>query len=216
MSSKELMLSKRERVNDESSDTRNLMDKVVSYANMKLAIDRVIKNKGSHGVDGMKIDELLGHINKHWYSSIKIKLLDGRYNPSPVRRVEIPKPDGGIRLLGIPTVLDRTIQQAIAQVLNPIYEGIFSDSSYGFRPSRDAKKAIKKAKQYINEGYKYVVDMDLEKFFDKVNHDILMNKLEQKIKDKRVLELIRMYLKSGIMTNGVQYVVTKEPHKAVH
>ncbi|WP_346962555.1 hypothetical protein [Clostridium sp.] len=114
MSSKELMLSKRERVNDESSDTRNLMDKVVSYANMKLAIDRVIKNKGSHGVDGMKIDELLGHINKHWYSSIKIKLLDGRYKPSPVRRVEIPKPDGGIRLLGIPTVLDRTIQQAIA------------------------------------------------------------------------------------------------------
>jgi len=177
------MLSKRERVNDESSDTRNLMDKVVSYANMKLAIDRVIKNKGSHGVDGMKIDELLGHINKHWYSSIKIKLLDGRYKPSPVRRVEIPKPDGGIRLLGIPTVLDRTIQQAIAQVLTPIYEGIFSDSSYGFRPNRDAKKAIIKAKQYINEGNKYVVDMDLEKFFDKVNHDILMNKLELKIKD---------------------------------
>ncbi len=117
MSSKELILSKRERVNDESNDTSNLMDKVVSYANMKLPIDRVIKNKGSHGVDGMKVDELLGHINKHWYSSIKNKLLEGRYKPSPVRRVEIPKPDGGIRLLGIPTVLDRTIQQAIAQVL---------------------------------------------------------------------------------------------------
>lgn len=204
MLSKELMLSNRERVNDESSDTSNLMEKVVSYTNMKLAIDRVIKNKGSHGVDGMKTDELLGHINKHWYSSIKIKLLDGTYKPSPVRRVEIPEQDGGIRLLGIPTVLDRTIQQAIAQVLTPIYEDIFSDSSYGFRPNRDAKKAILKAKQYINEGNKYVVDMDLEKFFDKVNHDILMNKLGQRVKDKRLLELIRKYLKSGIMTNGVQ------------
>lgn len=202
--SRELVLSKRERVNNESIDTSNLIEKVVEYENMKLAIERVLKNKGSHGVDGMKTDELREHINKHWYTSIKSKILENRYKPSPVRRKEIPKDDGGVRLLGIPTVLDRTIQQAISQVLSSIYEPTFSNSSFGFRPNKGAKDAIIKAKQYINEGNRYVVDMDLEKFFDKVNHDILMDKLAERIKDKVLLSLIRKYLKSGIMINGLE------------
>src|SRR3712207_6555537 len=152
-------------------------------------------------IDGMKTDEFREFIIKNWIT-IKQKLLEGRYKPSPVRRVEIPKPDGGIRLLGIPTVLDRLIQQAIAQELNKIYDHTFSDNSYGFRANKSAKQAILKSKEYINEGYKLVVDIDLEKFFDKVNHDILMERLSRKIKDKRVVKLIRDYLKSGIMING--------------
>lgn len=170
---------------------------------MLKAMKRVIANKGSHGVDGIKVDELRTYIIKNW-SKIKQKLLDGRYKPSPVRRVEIPKPDGGIRLLGIPTVLDRLIQQAMAQELNKIYDPGFSDSSYGFRPNKSAKQAIIKAREYINEGYRWVVDMDLEKFFDKVNHDILMGRLSKIIRDKRILKLIRGYLKSGIMISGIK------------
>jgi len=196
-------LPNRESVNDGSFDTSSLLEEVLERNNMLMALQRVISNKGSHGVDGMKIDELREHIKKHW-TSIKAKLLEGKYNPSPVRRVEIPKPDGGIRLLGIPTVQDRMIQQAVAQVLNQIYEPSFSESSYGFRPNRGAKNAILKSKEYINEGNRWVVDMDLEKFFDKVNHDILMSKLEKQIKDKRLLKLIRKYLKSGILINGVK------------
>ena len=184
-------------------DTSNLLENILARDNMILAMNRVIKNKGSHGVDGMKTDELREHIIKHW-GTIKTKLLRGTYNPSPVRRVEIPKPNGGIRLLGIPTVLDRMIQQAIAQELTKIYDPTFSDSSYGFRPNRSAKDAILKAKEYINEGNKWVVDMDLEKFFDKVNHDILMERLSRKITDRRVLKLIRKYLTSGIMINGIK------------
>lgn len=151
----------------------------------------------------MGVDELRTFIIDNWLK-IKEKLLEDRYKPSPVRRVEIPKPDGGIRLLGIPTVLDRLIQQAIAQELNKIYDHTFSESSYGFRPNKSAKQAIFKAKEYINEGYRWVVDMDLEKFFDKVNHDILMDRLSKKIRDKRVLKLIRDYLESGIMINGIK------------
>ncbi len=151
----------------------------------------------------MRVDELRTFIIDKWLT-IKQKLLEGRYKPSPVRRVEIPKPDGGIRLLGIPTVLDRLIQQAIAQELNKIYDPTFSESSYGFRPKKSAKQAITKAKEYINQGYKWVVDMDLEKFFDKVNHDILMERLSRKIKDRRVLKLIRAYLESGAMINGTK------------
>ncbi|NME84418.1 group II intron reverse transcriptase/maturase, partial [Clostridium sp. SM-530-WT-3G] len=183
-------------------DTSRLLEEVLERKNMLSALKRVISNKGSHGVDGMKIDELREHIQKHW-NTIKAKLLETRYNPSPVRRVEIPKPDGGVRLLGIPTVQDRLIQQAIAQVLSRIYEPSFSNNSFGFRPHRGAKDAIRKSKEYINQGNRWVVDMDLEKFFDKVNHDILMSKLEKKIKDRRLLTLIRKYLKSGVLINGI-------------
>lgn len=183
-------------------DTSNLLENILARDNMILAMKRVIKNKGSHGVDKMKTDELRGHIINHW-EAIKDKLLKGTYNPSPVRRVEIPKPNGGIRLLGIPTVLDRMIQQAIAQGLTKLYDPIFSESSYGFRPNKSAKDAILQAKEYINDGNKWVVDIDLEKFFDKVNHDILMERLSRKISDKRLLKLIRKYLTSGIMINGI-------------
>ena len=197
-----MVLPNRESVNDETFDTSMLLEEVLERNNMILALKRVISNKGSHGVDGMKIDELREHIKKHW-DTIKAKILESKYNPSPVRRVEIPKVDGGVRLLGIPTVQDRLIQQAIAQVLSRIYEPLFSNNSFGFRPRRGAKDAVTKSKQYINEGNRWVIDMDLEKFFDKVNHDILMGKLEKKIKDKRLLSLIRKYLKSGILINGV-------------
>ena len=197
-----MVLPNRESVNDETFDTSMLLEEVLERNNMLLALKRVISNKGSHGVDGMKIDELREHIKKHW-DTIKAKILESKYNPSPVRRVEIPKVDGGVRLLGIPTVQDRLIQQAIAQILSRIYEPLFSNNSFGFRPRRGAKDAVTKSKQYINEGNRWVIDMDLEKFFDKVNHDILMGKLEKKIKDKRLLLLIRKYLKSGILINGV-------------
>ncbi|NRT63395.1 group II intron reverse transcriptase/maturase [Clostridium saccharoperbutylacetonicum] len=196
------VLPNRESVNDGAFDTSRLLEEVLERNNMLLALKRVISNKGSHGVDGMKTDELREHIKKHW-ETIKVKLLESKYNPSPVRRKEISKPDGGVRLLGIPTVQDRLIQQAIAQVLSKIYEPLFSENSFGFRPHRGAKDAITKSKQYITQGNRWVIDMDLEKFFDKVNHDILMNKLEKKIQDKRLLSLIRKYLKSGILINGV-------------
>lgn len=194
---------KGERENDGLTETSNLLEKILSRENMIEAMKRVIKNRGSHGVDNMRYDELRDFVIKHWVT-IKLKLLEGTYNPSPVRRVEIPKPNGGVRLLGIPTVLDRMIQQAIAQELSKIYDPIFSESSYGFRPRRSAQMAIQKAKEYINEGNKWVVDMDLEKFFDKVNHDILIERLSRKIEDKRVIKLIRKYLKSGIMVQGIK------------
>lgn len=203
MQSKSIDLLNRESVNDELFDTSRLLEDVLERDNMLEAMYRVIRNKGSHGIDGMKIDKLREHVKKTWLT-VKSKLLEGKYNPSPVRRVEIPKPDGGVRLLGIPTVQDRMIQQAIAQVLNKIYEPTFSESSFGFRPNRGARNAIKQSETYINEGYKWVVDMDLEKFFDKVNHDILMRKLEKKIKDKRLLKLIRKYLESGVLINGIK------------
>ena len=201
--SKIVDLLNRESVNDELCDTSRLLEDVLERNNMLEAMYRVIRNKGSHGIDGMKTDELREHVKKTWVT-VKAKLLEGKYNPSPVRRVEIPKPDGGVRLLGIPTVQDRMIQQAIAQVLSKLYEPTFSESSFGFRPNRGAKNAIKQSETYINQGYKWVVDMDLEKFFDKVNHNILMGKLEKKIKDKRLLKLIRKYLESGVLINGIK------------
>lgn len=201
--SKIVDLLNRESVNDELFDTSRLLEDVLERNNMLEAMYRVIRNKGSHGIDGMKTDELREHVKKTWVT-VKAKLLEGKYNPSPVRRVEIPKPDGGVRLLGIPTVQDRMIQQAIAQVLSKLYEPTFSESSFGFRPNRGAKNAIKQSETYINQGYKWVVDMDLEKFFDKVNHNILMGKLEKKIKDKRLLKLIRKYLESGVLINGIK------------
>lgn len=203
MQSKAVDLLNRESVNDELFDTSRLLEDVLARDNMLEAMYRVIRNKGSHGIDGMKTDELREHVKRTWIT-VKSKLLEGKYNPSPVRRVEIPKPDGGMRLLGIPTVQDRMIQQAIAQVLSEIFEPTFSESSFGFRPNRGAKNAIKQSETYINQGYKWVVDMDLEKFFDKVNHDILMGKLEKKIKDRRLLKIIRKYLESGVLINGIK------------
>ncbi|MCG3087399.1 group II intron reverse transcriptase/maturase [Sporosarcina cyprini] len=179
-----------------------LMERILSRENLLSALKRVERNKGSHGVDEMPVQNLRKHILEHW-ESMKVELLQGTYEPQPVRRVEIPKPAGGVRLLGIPTVIDRLIQQAIAQVLTSIYDPTFSDHSYGFRPNRSAHDGVKEAKGYIQEGNRWVVDIDLEKFFDKVNHDRLMGVLAKQIEDKRLLKLIRKYLKSGIMINGI-------------
>lgn len=183
-------------------DTGKLLEKVLDRENLNLAYKRVKKNGGSHGVDGMKVEELLPYLRQHG-ENLKQSLLEGKYQPQPVRRVEIPKPDGGIRLLGIPTAVDRMIQQAIAQVLSLIFEKEFSNYSYGFRPGRNAHQAIELAEQYINEGYNVVVDLDLEKFFDRVNHDKLMYLLSKRISDKRILKLIRAYLESGVMRGGL-------------
>lgn len=163
---------------------------------------RVERNAGAAGIDGMAVSELRPYLVKHWLE-IRAELESGTYRPSPVRRVEIPKPDGGVRLLGIPTVLDRLLQQAIAQVLTPIFERKFSPYSYGFRPGRSAHDAMRQAQEYTQAGYEWVVDIDLEKFFDRVNHDMLMARVAREVKDKRVLKLIRAYLNSGVMINGV-------------
>jgi len=182
--------------------TNNLLEKILDSENLRLAFKRVKSNKGSHGVDGMKVDELPQYLKRN-IVTLKKSILEGTYRPQPVRRVEIPKPDRGVRLLGIPTVVDRMIQQAVAQVLTPIFEKTFSDNSYGFRPGRDAKQAIVKAKEYMDEGYKWVVDIDLAKYFDTVNHDKLMALVAREIKDKRALKLIRLFLQSGVLINGV-------------
>jgi group II intron reverse transcriptase/maturase len=175
---------------------------VFARENMLTALKRVESNKGAAGIDGMEVEELSGHLKEHWLE-VREALESGKYRPTPVRRVEIPKPDGGVRQLGIPTVQDRLIQQAIAQVLTPMFEAVFSPHSYGFRPGRSAHQAIQKAQEYIQEGYDWVVDIDLEKFFDRVNHDMLMARVARVVKDKRVLKLIRAYLNSGVMVNGV-------------
>jgi group II intron reverse transcriptase/maturase len=175
---------------------------VFERENMLTALKRVERNKGAAGVDGMEVKDLSGYLKAHW-KEVWEALESGKYRPSPVRRVEIPKPDGGVRQLGIPTVLDRLIQQAIAQVLMPMFEGVFSPHRYGFRPGRSAHQAVQKSQEYILEGYDWVVDIDLEKFFDRVNHDMLMAKVARVVKDKRVLKLIRAYLESGVMLNGV-------------
>ena len=179
-----------------------LMEQVVERGNLIRAWKRVRANKGSPGVDGMAVDDLTGYLKESW-PRIREELLRGEYQPQPVREVLIPKPGGDTRRLGIPTVLDRLIQQAILQVLDPVYDPTFSDHSYGFRPRRRAHQAVEQAKRYIAEGYEWVVDMDLEKFFDRVNHDILMGKLARRIGDKRVLRVIRRYLQAGIMVSGV-------------
>jgi RNA-directed DNA polymerase len=179
-----------------------LMDTVCERGNLMLAYDRVVKNKGAAGVDGIGIAEFKDQLKQHW-PTIKAKLLTGEYIPSPVRRVDIPKPQGGVRTLGIPTLTDRLIQQALHQELSPIFEADFSAHSYGFRPGRNAHQAVKAAKQFVAEGRRVVVDMDLEKFFDRVNHDLLMQKLSKKISDGRVLCLIRRYLEAGMMADGI-------------
>jgi group II intron reverse transcriptase/maturase len=183
-------------------NTSILLEKVIDRNNLNRAYKRVKKNGGSHGVDGMKVEELLSHL-KQQGDRIKRDVLEGKYRPQPVRRVEIPKPDGGVRMLGVPTVVDRLIQQAIAQVLTPVFEREFSDHSYGFRPGKRAHDAIKQAHEYINEGFTTVVDIDLENFFDRVNHDKIMHLLSKRILDKRLLRIIRRYLESGIMIGGL-------------
>ena len=185
-----------------------LLERILSKENMTRAFKRVKSNKGSPGIDGMQVDELQPFLNDGW-AFIKADLLDGSYRPRAVKRVEIPKPSGGKRLLGIPTVLDRLIQQAIAQELSLIYDPGFSDFSYGFRPKRSAHQAVGQAQKYLNEGKRKVVDLDLEKFFDRVNHDLLMSLLSRRVRDKRVLRLIGRYLRSGIMINGVVSVNRK-------
>lgn len=181
----------------------DLLERILSRDNLNLAYKRVKANKGSHGVDGMKVDELLPYLKRHG-ENLRQRVLEGEYNPQPVRRVEIPKPDGGVRQLGIPTVVDRLIQQAIAQELGKIFDPYFSGSSYGFRPNKSAHQAVMAARSYIEQGYRWTVDIDLEKFFDRVNHDKLMALVVEKVKDKRVLKLIRKYLGSGIMVEGVK------------
>ena len=179
-----------------------VLEQILDRNNMNIAYIHVLRNKGSHGVDLMTINELSPYLKENGKELIK-DILDNKYKPNPVRRVEIPKEKGGVRKLGIPTVVDRVIQQAINQVLTPYFETIFSDNSYGFRPKRSCHDALKKAVRYMNEGKTWVVDIDLEKFFDKVNHDKLMYKVALIIKDKRVLKLIRAYLNSGILINGI-------------
>jgi len=185
------------------ASTNRLMEEVCERANLREALRRVKANKGSPGVDGMTIDEITEYLKQQW-PAIREQLLSGTYEPKPVRRVEIPKPDGvGVRKLGIPTVLDRFIQQAVMQVLQKRWDPTFSEHSYGFRPGRSAHQAVARAQQYIAEGYNWTVDFDLEKFFDRVNHDKLMGQIAKRIEDKRLLKLIRAFLNAGVMENGL-------------
>jgi len=179
-----------------------LIEAVVTAANMRRAMKRVQANKGSPGVDGMTVQELPAYLVREW-PRLREELLEGRYRPQPVRRVDIPKPDGGKRELGIPTVVDRLIQQAILQVLDPLYDPTFSPHSYGFRVGKSAHQALEQARVYVASGRGWVVDIDLEKFFDRVNHDLLMGRLARRIADKRLLKLIRCYLEAGVLLNGV-------------
>ena len=179
-----------------------LWERIFSRYNLFQALERVQKNKGAPGVDGMTVEELPAHLKANW-ESIRAKLERGSYQPSPVRRVEIPKPSGGVRLIGIPTVQDRLIQQAIQQILSREYEPEFSDHSYGFRPRRSAHDAVKAAQGHIEAGNRWVVDIDLAKYFDTVNHDRLMSRMKANIADKRVQRLVNEYLKAGVMENGV-------------
>ena len=189
-------------VRDEGKSNVELWEQVWARENLFAALKRVESNAGAPGIDGMTVKDLRSYLKEHWLE-IREALESGAYKPSPVRRVEIPKPDGGVRELGIPTVIDRLLQQAIAQVLTPIFERKFSAYSYGFRPGRSAHDAIKQAQEYVQAGNEWVVDIDLEKFFDRVNHDMLMARVAREVKDKRVLKLIRAYLNSGVMVNGV-------------
>ncbi len=184
------------------AESSGLMEVACERSNLMLAYQRVVRNKGAAGVDDIGVAGFKDHLKQHW-PTIKAKLLAGTYIPQAVRRVDIPKPQGGVRTLGIRTLTDRLIQQALHQVLSPIFEADFSESSYGFRPGRSAHQAVKAARQYVAEGRRVVVDMDLEKFFDRVNHDILVGKVAEKVGDGRVLKLIRRYLEAGMMADGV-------------
>jgi RNA-directed DNA polymerase len=185
------------------ANTRRIMEEICERENLREALQRVKDNKGSAGVDGMTIGNLSAYLKEHWLV-IREQLLNGTYKPKPVRRVEIPKPDGGgVRKLGIPTVLDRFVQQAVMQVLQRQWDSTFSRHSYGFRPERSAHQAVAQAQQYIVAGYGWVIDLDLEKFFDRVNHDKLVGQIAKRVEDKRLLKLIRAFLNAGVMENGL-------------
>lgn len=189
---------------DERSGTGQLMERVAAHANLEAAMKKVMGNRGSAGVDDMPVQAL-----PDWYrangAKLREQLLSGSFRPTPVRRVEIPKPDGGARELGIPTVIDRVVQQAVLQVLQPLCDPTFSTHSYGFRPGRSAHDALRAARQYVAAGHHVVVDVDLEKFFDRVNHDVLMGRVAKRIEDKRLLRLLRGFLNAGVMVNGVVF-----------
>lgn len=187
---------------ERNSAQPELLERILDRENLNRAFKRVRAKKGAPGVDGMTVEEALPYIRENRKELLE-RIYRGKYTPSPVRRVEIPKPDGGIRKLGIPTVIDRTIQQAIAQQLTPIYEPLFADGSYGYRPGRSAKDAISKVKEYAEQGYRYVVTLDLSRYFDTLNHELLLNILRRNVKDERVIQLIKRYLKSGVMEDGV-------------
>lgn len=187
---------------DEGTSSAELWGQIWANQNVVRALERVERNGGTPGIDGMTVKELRPYLREHWLE-LRETLDEQTYKPQPVRRVEIPKPDGGVRRLGIPSVLDRFLQQAIAQVLTPLFEPLFSPHSYGFRPGRSAHQAVQQAQEYVQAGYEWAVDIDLEKFFDRVNHDMLMARVARVVKDKRALKLIRAYLNSGVMVAGV-------------
>jgi RNA-directed DNA polymerase len=190
------------RISESPANHEQLMEEVCGRENCLQALKRVKSNKGSPGIDGMTVDDLSAHLKEYW-PAIREQLLSGAYKPQPVKRVEIPKPDGGVRQLGIPTVLDRMVQQAVMQVLQSRWDAEFSEHSHGFRPGRSAHQAVAKAQRYIAEGRRWVVDLDLEKFFDRVNHDKLMAAIARRVADKRMLKLIRAFLTAGVMENGL-------------
>ncbi len=196
------------RISESPAGEARLMEEVCDRTNLEMAWKRVRANKGSPGVDGLTIDATLGYLREHW-PTLRDHLLSGPYIPKPVKRVEIPKPGGGVRRLGVPCVVDRLIQQALLQVLQPRWDPTFSEYSYGFRPGRSAHQAAAQAQRYIAQGYDYVVDLDLEKFFDRVNHDRLMSLVAKRISDKRVLKLIRAFLNAGVMERGLVRAVEK-------
>lgn len=183
-------------------DGAGLLERILDRDNLNRAYKRVKANKGAPGIDGMTIEATLPWLKEHREELLQ-SIREGKYKPQPVRRKEIPKPDGGVRKLGIPTVVDRIIQQATAQELTPIFEPQFYENSYGYRPGKSARMAIQKVKEYAEQGYKYAVEIDLSKYFDTLNHDLLMNRMREQVKDKRVIELVKRYLKSGVMENGM-------------
>lgn len=185
-----------------NAEPDTLMARVLAPANLQRAYQRVVRNKGAPGADGMTVDQLADYVNQYW-PTLKERLLAGEYHPQGVRAVDIPKPKGGTRQLGIPTVVDRLIQQALLQQLTPIFDPLFSDYSYGFRPGRSAHQAIETARAHVAAGYRWCVELDLEKFFDRVNHDILMAHVQRHVEDKQVLKLIRRYLEAGVMSGGL-------------
>ena len=204
-----MSVSERTRViGGKRQEEQPLMETVVSSANMRRAYQRVVANRGSAGIDGMGVETLAAYLRTNW-KRIKEELLQDTYYPQAVKSVKIPKPNGGERELGIPTVIDRLIQQSLHQVLSALYEPDFSDGSYGFHPGRNAQQAVRKSQDYIREGKRWVVDLDLSKFFDEVNHDRLLAKLRERVMDRRVIHLIDRYLRTGMMRNGIEERRTK-------